>query len=52
MCKITRGKTCLESGEGVGSNVESGNFDVLKEIVKVLRVEEDFGQSLVPGAFS
>ena len=40
---------CLESGEGVRGDVERGNLDVFKEVIKLVRVEEDLGQGLVTG---
>ena len=39
----------LESGKRVGSNVECRHFDKLKKIVKIIRIEEDFGQGFISG---
>ena len=39
----------LESGKRVGSNVECRHFDKLKKVVKIIRIEEDFGQGFIPG---
>ena len=46
------GSTHPKSGEGVRSDVESGEFDVLKEKVEIFVFEDEFCKRLVPHALS
>jgi len=50
--RLVFGQQVSESEKGVRCNVESGQLDIVKELVELFRVDDQLGQLFVPTALS